>query len=137
MSNNMIIEPATLETANNMQMLTTLGIRLLEIGDTHAVVEAVVSEKHKNYLGGAHGGLLATIIDTVSFFPKPFLPSGLNCTTTNLNINYVRPASMGEKLIARSEIVHLGKRTASVSVKVVNSKGKLVAHGTTTLMLFA
>jgi acyl-CoA thioesterase len=94
----------------------------------------VVSDHHKNYFGGAHGGLIATLIDSVAFFSKPFLPSGKPCTTTNLNINYVRPAAVGEKLSARSDITHLGKRTATISVKVENSEGKLIAHGTTSLM---
>ncbi len=130
----MKIEPATIESVNNMPMLKTLDIHILEIGETHAVVEVVASDLHKNYLGGTHGGLIATLIDTVSFFAKPFLPSGKLCTTTNLNVSYIRPVSIGEKIIARSEIVHLGKRTATVSVSVENSDGKRVAHGTTTIM---
>lgn len=133
----MKIEPATIDSVNNMPMLKTLDIHLLEIGDTYAVVEVDVREIHKNYLGGAHGGLLATLIDTVSFFPRPFLPSGTVCTTTNLNVNYVRPVSMGEKLTARSEITYLGRRIATLQVKVHNSGNKLVAHGTTTIMILS
>jgi acyl-CoA thioesterase len=133
----MKIEPANIDSVNNMPMLKTLDIRLLEIGETHAVVEVVVSEMHKNYLGGTHGGLIATLIDTVSFFPKPLLPSGTKCTTTNLNVNYVRPVSMGEKLIARSEITYLGRRIGTLNVSVHDSKNKLVAHGTVTIMILA
>ena len=100
-------------------------------------MEVVVSEIHRNYFGGAHGGLIATLVDTVSFFPKPLLPSGVACTTTNMNVNYVRPAAVGETLTARSEITHLGKRLASLTVKVQNSKDRTIAHGTTTLMILA
>ncbi|HIJ81034.1 MAG TPA: PaaI family thioesterase [Desulfuromonadales bacterium] len=130
----MNIEPASIESANNISLLKTLNIRLVEIGETHAIMEVEVSEIHRNYFGGAHGGLIATLVDTVSFFPRPLLPSGRACTTTNLNVNYVRPASMGEKLTAQSEIVHLGKRTATVNVKIHDSHGRLIAHGTTSLM---
>ena len=128
-------EPATLESGNAMGMLRTLNINLREIGATHAVMEVTVDERHRNYLGGAHGGLLATLIDTVAFFPKPLLPSGKPCTTTNLNVSYIRPAAVGDVLTARSELVHLGRRMASVEVKVKNQHGKLVAHGTATLMI--
>jgi acyl-CoA thioesterase len=131
----MKIEPATLETGNAIPLLRTLGITLKEIGDSYAVMEVVVSDAHRNYFGGAHGGLIATLVDTASFFPKPLLPSGRLCTTTNLNVNYVRPASPGETLIARSDLTHLGKRMATVSVTVTNPDGKLVAHGTATLMI--
>ncbi|HEX9079324.1 MAG TPA: PaaI family thioesterase [Desulfuromonadaceae bacterium] len=129
------LEPATLETGNAIPLLRTLDIRLAEIGDDHAVMEVVVGDQHRNYFGGAHGGLLATLVDTVSFFPRPLLPSGRLCTTTNLNITYVRPAAVGDLLTARAELVHMGRRLASIAVTVKNQKGKLVAHGTTTLML--
>lgn len=131
----MPIEPATLESANRIPMLQTLQIRLREIGDRHAVMEVTVSDSHRNYFGGAHGGLLATLVDTASFFPRPLLPSGRTCTTINLNVNYIRPAALGETLTARSELIHLGSRTASVRVEIVNQEGKLVTHGTVSLMM--
>ena len=133
----MKIAPATIESANGISLLKTLDIHLKEIGPQHAVMEVVVSEIHRNYFGGAHGGLIATLADTVSFFPQPLLPSGLACTTTNLNVNYVRPAAMGETLTARAELTHLGKRLATVNVMIHNAAGKLVAHGTTTLMILS
>jgi len=129
------IEPATLESVNAMSMLKTLNIHLLEIGATHAIMEVTVDETHRNYFGGAHGGLIATLVDTVSFFSQPLLPSGKSCTTTNLNVTYVRPAVMGGILTARSELIHMGRRMASISVTVKNQKDKLVAHGTVTLMV--
>jgi len=131
----MVVEPATLESGNRIPLLQTLGIRLCEIGDRHAVMEVLVSDIHRNYFGGAHGGLLATLVDTVSFFPRPLLPSGTVCTTTNLNVTYVRPAIPGDTLTARAELLHIGRRTASVSVQITNQEGKLVTHGTAALMI--
>ena len=129
------IEPATLESGNAIALLRTLNIHLREIGASHAVMEVTVDEQHLNYMGGAHGGLMATLVDTVSFFPRPLLPSGKSCTTTNLSVTFIRPALLGDILTARSELVHIGRRMASLEVKVKNQKDKLVAHGTTTLML--
>ncbi|CAH2032538.1 PaaI family thioesterase [Trichlorobacter ammonificans] len=131
----MSIEPATLETASAIPLLQTLGIRLVEIGDRHAVMEVTVDDRHRNYFGGAHGGLLATLVDTAAFFPRPLLPSATPCTTTSLNVVYVRPAGVGDRLTARSELLHIGRRTASVRVEVTNQHGKLVVHGTASLML--
>ena len=129
------IEPATLESGNAIPLLRTLNINLREIGDRHAIMEVTVSAMHGNYFGGAHGGLIATLVDTVSFLPRPLLPSGKSCTTTNLNVTYVRPAAMGDTLVARAELLHMGRRLASLAVTVKNQEDKLVAHGTTTLML--
>lgn len=131
----MSIEPATLESGNRIPLLQTLGIQLREIGDRHAVMEVTVSDMHRNYFGGAHGGLLATLVDTASFFPRPLLPSGTICTTTSLNVSYIRPAALGDRLTARSELVHMGRRTASVRVEILNQEAKLVAHGIVGLML--
>ncbi|HXV20663.1 MAG TPA: PaaI family thioesterase [Desulfuromonadales bacterium] len=129
------MQPATLESGNAIPLLRTLGIRLTEIGDGHAVMEVDVTDQHSNYFGGAHGGLIATLVDTVCFFPRPFLPSGRLVTTSNLNVNYVRPAAPGDHLIARSVLLHLGRRTASLSVRVTKGTEELVAHGTVTLIV--
>jgi acyl-CoA thioesterase len=129
------MQPATLESGNAIPLLRTLGIRLTEIGDRHAVMEVEVTEKHSNYFGGVHGGLIATLVDTVCFFPRPFLPSGRLVTTSNLNVNYVRAAAPGDHLVARSELLHLGRRTASLSVRVSKGTEELVAHGTATLIV--
>ncbi|MCE1225525.1 MAG: PaaI family thioesterase [Geobacteraceae bacterium] len=131
----MSIEPATPESINNISLLKTLGIQLQEIGERHAVMCVTVDERHRNYFGGAHGGLLATLVDTASFFPRPLLPSGVTCTTTSLQVNYIRPAAVGDLLTARSELLHLGRRTASVRVEVTNQEDKLVVHGTVGLLV--
>jgi acyl-CoA thioesterase len=47
----------------------------------------------------------------------------------------VRAAQVGDHLSARAELLHLGRRTASLSVRVTDGRGRLVAHGTSTLMV--
>ncbi|HVP67306.1 MAG TPA: PaaI family thioesterase [Anaeromyxobacteraceae bacterium] len=124
-----------LEHGERIPLLKTLGIHLTEVGERHAVMEVDVADLHRNYYGGAHGGLIATLVDTVSFFPRPLVPSGLRLTTTSLTVAYIRPAKVGDHLIARSELLHLGRRTASVAARVTDGSGRLVAHGTATLMV--
>lgn len=52
-----------------------------------------------------------------------------------LNVTYVRPAQVGERLVARSELLHLGRRSASLTVRVSDGAGRLMAHGSVTLMV--
>lgn len=118
----------------NVPFLKTLGVTLRESADTYAEMIVVIDDRHLNYMGGAHGGLISALADTVSFFPRPLIPSGLKLTTVNLNVNYVKAAMPGDMLIARSDLLHLGRRTASLSVKIVNQDDSLIAHGTSTLM---
>ncbi len=129
------MQPATVESANAISLLKTLGIRLAEIDDGHAVMEVTVDDRHRNYLGGVHGGLIATLIDTVCFFPKPLLPSGQAATTVDLNVSFLRSAALGDQLSARAELLHLGRRTASLAVRVTDQRERLIAHGTATLLL--
>ncbi len=130
----MPVTPATLESGSRIPLLQTLGIAPMEIGDRHASMRVVVDDRHRNYFGGTHGGLLATLADTVSFFPRPFLPSGREVTTTQLSVTYVRPSKVGDVLTARSDVLHLGRRTASLSIRITDQEGRLVAHGTSALM---
>ncbi|BCA79562.1 PaaI family thioesterase [Desulfuromonas sp. AOP6] len=130
----MTVPKATIDSIHEIPLLKTLGIVAVEIGERHAVMRATIDERHLNYYGGAHGGLIATLVDTVCFFPAPLLPAGLAVTTSNLNVNYLRAVHPGETLIAKSEIVHLGRRTVSLRV-VVHSEEKLVAQGMATLIV--
>jgi len=131
----MPVAPATIESANRIPFLQTLGIELSEIGDRHAVMRVEVGPRHRNYFGGVHGGLIATLVDTVAFFPRPLLPSGREVTTSSLSVSYARAPRVGDVLTSRADLLHLGRRTASVSVRVEDQHGKLVAHGTATLVV--
>ncbi len=126
--------PTSIE-ASSIPFLKTLGISLDEIGERHALMSVTIDERHLNYLGGVHGGLLAALIDTVSFFPKPLLPSGITATTVGLSVNYVRAAGVGDTLVARSELLHFGRSTASLSIRIIDQTSRLVAHGSVTLLI--
>ena len=122
---------------DKIPFLQTLGISLCANGDDYAEMTVTIDERHLNYRGGAHGGLISALVDTVCFFPKPLLPSGLKLTTVDLNVSYLRPASPGDVLTARSELLHLGSRTASLVVRVVDQQQRLVAHGKATLLVLS
>ena len=123
------------ERAASIPMLRTLGIRLVESGERHALMEVTVVAGHANYYGGTHGGLLATLADTACFFPRPLIPSGARVTTTNLSLNYLRPAAVGETLRARAELLRLGRRTANLEVRIENGAGKLLVQGSASLLV--
>lgn len=124
-----------LNKAASIPMLQTLGIKLLESSERHAVTEVIVDQRHADYYGGTHGGLLAALADTACFFPQPLIPAGLQVTTVNLSLNYMRPVSLGEHLRARANLLHLGKGTANLSISILDDEGKQVVHGTALLMI--
>ncbi len=60
----MPVAPATPESIDRIPFLATVGIRIAEIGERHATMELEVGPRHLNYLGGLHGGVVATLVDT-------------------------------------------------------------------------
>jgi len=131
----MIMTDSAFTRAAAIPMLQTLGITLVESGDTHAIMEVTVAEKHANFYGGTHGGLLATLADTTCFFPRPLIPSGVRAATTNLSLNYLRPAAVGEILRARADLLHFGRRTANLEIHIENAQGKLLVQGSAVLLV--
>lgn len=123
-----------LEQINAIPMLQTLGIRCTATGADFTRMEVTVSDAHRNFYGGAHGGLLATLVDTACFFADPLAPAGRRLTTSQLSISYLRPVAAGDHLIATSQILHLGRRTIHLDVSILNQHGKQVVHGTATLL---
>ena len=125
------------EKVKDIPFLKTLGVSVMDIIEKHAQMTVTIDERHLNYMGTVHGGLISALVDTVCFFPKPLIPSGLKLTTVDLNVSYVKPALQGDTLVARSELLHLGRRTARLSVKVTDQDHGLVAYGTATLMVLS
>lgn len=95
-------------------------------------------ESHFNLLGMVHGGAMATLLDSVmGCAVHTMLPQGRGYTTLNININYVRPIGLTTgRVFAEGTVVHTGRSTALATGKVVDAKGKLLATGETTCMLF-
>jgi uncharacterized protein (TIGR00369 family) len=58
-------------------------------------------------------------------------------TTLEVKVNYIRPmlAETGE-VRGEANVIHVGRRTATAEGKIVDAKGKLYAHGTTTCIIF-
>lgn len=129
------MRPADPATIDAIPMLRTLGIHLQESGADFAVMAVTVDARHANYFGGVHGGLIATLADTVCFFPQPLLPAGRLVTTASLNVNYLQAPALGSRLIARSQIEHLGRRTVSLSFRITDGEATCIAHGTATLIV--
>lgn len=51
-------------------------------------------------------------------------------------MNYIRSiATDGQRLTATGTTIHVGRQTATAEGRVVDERGKLVAHGTTTCII--
>ncbi len=115
----------------------TMGFRAIQADEGHVFFAAYPEEYHYNPIGVVHGGLAATLLDTVmSCAVQTTLPAGTGYTTLEIKVNFVRPiTSETGELRCEGTIVHSGSRTATAEGRVVDKAGKLYAHGTTTCLI--
>jgi uncharacterized protein (TIGR00369 family) len=93
---------------------------------------------HYNPLGSVHGGIAATLLDSVmGCCIHTTLKAGTGYTTVEIKINYVR--AMTDKtgpVQAEGQVINVGSRIATSEGRLVDGTGKLLAHGTTTCLIF-
>jgi uncharacterized protein (TIGR00369 family) len=93
---------------------------------------------HYNPLGSVHGGIAATLLDSVmGCCIHTTLKPGSGFTTLEIKVNYVR--AMTDKtgrVQAEGKIINVGSRIATSEGRLVDASGKLLAHGTTTCLIF-
>jgi uncharacterized protein (TIGR00369 family) len=115
--------------------LDRLKVKPVTIEKGAAVFEVTVDESHLRTMGIAHGGLLATVLDScLGCACWTLAPPDSHVVTVQLNINYIRPAWLGEKLTARAEVRHAGQMTAVSRGEVRTADGALVAVASGTFM---
>lgn len=115
-----------------------IGMEVEQIEHGAVVFSVRTRPEFANPLGTLHGGICATMLDSVmGCAVHTTLEAGVGYGTLELKVNYIRTVPTdGRKLLATGTIIHVGRRTATAEGKVVDEDGKLVAHGTTTCMIY-
>jgi uncharacterized protein (TIGR00369 family) len=104
-------------------------------GDVEATLETRADMT--NPMGTVHGGIAATLLDTVmGCAVHTVLDPGEGYTTTDLQVHYVRGVQPGTTVVATGTIVHRGRHLATAEGRLVDDRGRLVAHATTSCMIF-
>jgi uncharacterized protein (TIGR00369 family) len=118
---------------------TTMSFRLVEIGDGFAVFEGDAGPHLLNPLGIVHGGWALTLIDSATgCAAHTLLQPGASYTTIETKANFSRPITQDTgRVRAEGRAVGRGRRIISCEARVVDAKGRLLAHGTSTLMVLA
>ena len=116
-----------------------LGFEPVEVEEGRVVFAATPKHEHYNPIGSVHGGFAATLLDSaMGCAVQTLLPAGVGYTTLELSVNFVRPmtAETGP-IVVEGKIVHGGRRMATAEGRILTaSDGKLIAHGTTTCLVF-
>jgi uncharacterized protein (TIGR00369 family) len=118
-------------------MSRTLTFTLTELGDGFAVFEGDPGRHLLNPLGVIHGGWALTLIDSAAGCAgHSLLPAGVSYTTVETKVNFSRPITTETgRVRAEGRVVGRGRRIISCDARIVDASGRLLAHGTSTLMV--
>ena len=116
----------------------TLGYDVTEAENGRVVVAAEPSGAHLNPAGTVHGGLAATLLDScMGLAIQSTLEKGVRQTTLEFKISLVRPITPETGPIkAEGVVLNCGRRIGTAEGRVTDGKGRLLAHGTTTCLIF-
>lgn len=93
-----------------------------------------LGERHLQPFGIVHGGVLATLIDTATFWAAFLrLPEDAGLVNVDLKLNYLKAVARGH-LRTEGRCLRAGRQISYAEASVFDEAGELVAHGTSTLM---
>jgi uncharacterized protein (TIGR00369 family) len=110
---------------------------ITEIGDGVAVFEGEPGAHLLNPMGAVHGGWALTLIDSAAGCAGlSLLPAGSGFATIETKANLSRPITKDiGRVRAEGRVVVQGRQIVSAEARVLSPDGKVLAHGTSTLMI--
>jgi uncharacterized protein (TIGR00369 family) len=110
---------------------------MLQVDPGSVAMELPVGEHLYNPIGSVHGGMIATLLDSVmGCAVHSLVPLGKAYTTLEIKVNYLRALTDGmDSVRGEGRVVHFGRRQAVAEGKVVDAEGRLYATATTTCMI--
>lgn len=116
----------------------TLGYDIVEAERGRVVVTIEPDGRHLNPAGTVHGGLAATLLDScMGLAIQSTLAAGIGQTTVEFKITLMRPITPQTGLIrAEGTVLTSGRRIGTAEGRITDMQGRLLAHGTTTCLMF-
>jgi uncharacterized protein (TIGR00369 family) len=120
-------------------MASVFGFRIIEVDVGRVVFECDPDESSYNPLGVVHGGLVCTLLDTVSGCAvHSTLDAGVSYTSIDLSVSYLRAVSaQSGTLRATGLATKVGRRVGFAEARVTDEQGRDVATATSSLLVFA
>lgn len=115
-----------------------LGIDLFDAGEGRFVMTLQPQEVHYNPMGCVHGGILATLLDSVmSAAVHTSLPAGRGYLTLEIKVNFLKPVfEVTGEIIAEGNVVSCGRQVATAEGKIMDARGVVHATGSATCLVF-
>jgi uncharacterized protein (TIGR00369 family) len=94
--------------------------------------------RHYNPIGSVHGGYAAILLDSaMGLAVHTTLPAGAGYTTLEFKISFIKGMTKDTGPVkSEGRILSVGRRAATAEARIIDSKGRLLAHATTTCLIF-
>ncbi|NVN84999.1 MAG: PaaI family thioesterase [Rhodopseudomonas sp.] len=102
------------------------------------VMHSVPGFRHYNPIGSVHGGYAATLLDSaMGLAVHSMLPPGQGYTTLEFKISFIKGMTQDSGAVrTEGRTLNVGRRTATAEARITDAKGRLLAHATTTCLVF-
>jgi len=121
-------------TLDHVPFAKLLGIEVDSVEPGHAVLSMKLRDDLMRNSGIAHGGAIATLIDSaMAIAIMAQLEENESTVTVDLTIHYLRPISSGTAR-ASARVVRFGRRVITVSAELFDDAGKLAATAISTYL---
>ena len=106
---------------------------IIRLEDGLAEVRWLPQPEHLNRFGAIHGGALAGLIDTVGSIAS--LTKLKRIVTIELNISYIKAATISTKVLAKGLVIQSGKSLIRTTVELFNEDNQLITRGNLTFFI--
>ncbi len=121
-------------TLDHVPFAKLLGIEVDSVEPGHAVLSMKLRHEHMRNDAIAHGGVIATLIDSaMAIAIMAQLEENERTVTVDLTIHYLRPVPAGSAR-ASARVVRAGRRVVTVSAELYDGEGKLAATAISTYL---
>ncbi len=102
------------------------------------VMHSIPGLRHYNPIGSVHGGYAATLLDSaMGLAIHSMLPVGTGYTTLEFKVSFIKGMTKDSGLVrTEGRTLNVGRRAATAEARMTDSKGRLLAHATTTCLVF-
>jgi uncharacterized protein (TIGR00369 family) len=102
------------------------------------VIHSVPGFRHYNPIGSVHGGYAAILLDSaMGLAVQSMLPAGTGYTTLEFKISFIKGMTKDTGVVrTEGRTLNVGRRAATAEARITDAKGRLVAHATTTCLVF-
>jgi uncharacterized protein (TIGR00369 family) len=94
--------------------------------------------RHYNPIGSVHGGYAAILLDSaMGLAVHSTLQPGSGYTTLEFKISFIRGMTKDTGVVrTEGRVLNVGRRAATAEARITDGKGRLLAHATTTCLIF-